>query len=508
MASFLPRTSLGLILLSAVAALPACGDDGDDPAPTTTSTTNTTTTTGEGGADGEGGGGTGGGGAGGGTAAVDFPDPIVAGTPETDALADAPAQCGQPAHAWRKDLELGRISAHESQASYSAAVLEALLGAAVGDVPLELRYDVEVHLVTYLTQDRGQEIEATTLVAWPVNVPADAEALPTLLVLHGTTGFMDGCGSSADATWGALAAAFASAGFAVVAPDYIGLKATAPPTGSLHPYLVGQATAIASLDAVRTLGRLPPEILKGEGRPSPRLAVLGGSQGGHAALWVDRLAPYYARELELVGVAATVPPSDLVGQAELALTTLRPSTGNMVAFYGASSGWYGAGDDLAQVFVPPLDADVPAALAGSCNPGDLFSGASSLEEIFQPEVLEAAAAGTYTDVEPWGCMGVENGLTTTSIARIQQDPASYGILFVTGEADELVDTPTERVAYETLCNAGMPVQYLECAEASHTDATTWALPEIVTFLQARLAGEAFAPSCEASAPETCQGTQL
>jgi hypothetical protein len=354
MASFLPRTSLGLILLSAVAALPACGDDGDDPAPTTTSTTNTTTTTGEGGADGEGGGGTGGGGAGGGTAAVDFPDPIVAGTPETDALADAPAQCGQPAHAWRKDLELGRISAHESQASYSAAVLEALLGAAVGDVPLELRYDVEVHLVTYLTQDRGQEIEATTLVAWPVNVPADAEALPTL----------------------------------------------------------------------------------------------------------------------------------------------RPSTGNMVAFYGASSGWYGAGDDLAQVFVPPLDADVPAALAGSCNPGDLFSGASSLEEIFQPEVLEAAAAGTYTDVEPWGCMGVENGLTTTSIARIQQDPASYGILFVTGEADE------------TLCNAGMPVQYLECAEASHTDATTWALPEIVTFLQARLAGEAFAPSCEASAPETCQGTQL
>jgi hypothetical protein len=101
---------------------------------------------------------------------------------------------------------------------------------------------------------------------------------------------------------------------------------------------------------------------------------------------------------------------------------------------------------------------------------------------------------------------VENGLTTTSVARIQQDPASYGILFVTGEADTLVDTPNERVAYETLCGAGMPMQYLECAGASHTDATTWALPEIVTFLQARLAGEAFTPSCQVSAATTCQGT--
>lgn len=491
----LPRTSLGLVLLSTLAALPACGDDSESPDPGTTTTTTTTTTTGEGGAGGEGGGG-----------AAGFPAPVVAGTPETDALANEPARCGQPAHAWRKDLDFGRVSAHEAQSSYTKAVLQALLGAAVGDVPLELKYDVDVHLVTYLTQDRGEALDATTLIAWPTNVPADAEALPTLLVLHGTTGFTDGCGSSADSTWGALAAAFASAGFVVVAPDYIGLKATPPETGFLHPYLVGQATAIASLDAVRVLRGLPAEIRQGGARPSPRLAVLGGSQGGHAALWVDRLAPYYARELEVVGVAATVPPADLVGQATLALTTLRPATDNIMTFYGASAGWYGAAGDLGQVLVPPLDQDVPAALGASCDPGDLVGGAASLDAIFQPEVLDAVAAGTYAGVAPWGCMGVENGLTTTSISRIQQDPASYGILFVTGEADTLVDTPTERASFEALCNAGTPMQYLECAGASHTEATSWALPELVTFLQARVAGEAFAPSCQAGAPVTCPGT--
>jgi hypothetical protein len=37
--------------------------------------------------------------------------------------------------------------------------------------------------------------------------------------------------------------------------------------------------------------------------------------------------------------------------------------------------------------------------------------------------------------EPWRCMVRENGLTTTSVKRIQKDPASYGVLFVTGEND-------------------------------------------------------------------------
>lgn len=509
------RTSLGLALLGGLAVLAAaCGDDEVVPTPTSTSTGSGAAGGTGGGGNGGTGGGNGGGGAGGGNGGnggaggggAGFPAPVVAGTPETDALADAPARCGQQEHAWRKDLELGQITAHESAGSYPKALLEALLGSTLANLPIELQYDVATHLVTYVTQDRGQEVEATTLIAWPANVPAGTEPLPTLLLLHGTSGFTDGCGPTAEASEGAIAAALASAGFVVVAPDYIGLKSTPPPTGFLHPYLVGQATAIASLDAVRALGHLPAEIVVGGGQPSPRVAILGGSQGGHAALWVDRLAPYYARELTLVGVAATVPPADLLGEGDLALTTLRPSTGNMVAFFGASAGWYGAEGSLAEVFLPPLDLDVPAALGASCDPGDIVQGATALDDIFQPEILAAAANDTLTGLDPWGCMALENGLTSTSVARIPQQDASYGILFVTGEADALVDTPTERAAYQTLCGAGMPLQYLECTAASHTEATTWALPEILTFLKARLAGEAFAPSCDVGAAISCAGT--
>lgn len=435
-----------------------------------------------------------------------FPEPEVAGTPETDALAEAPAQCGQAAYAWLKSAGLGRVTAHEAREVYTKSLLDTLVKASGFSVPISLKYDVNTHLVTYVTQDRGKEVEATALVAWPSDVPAGTEALPALLVLHGTSGFKDGCGATADAGLSTLAAAIASSGYVAVMPDYIGLKATAPETGFLHPYLVGQATAIASLDAVRALGRLPEEIRVGGAKPGARVVVVGGSQGGHAALWVDRLAPYYARELELAAVAATVPPSDLVGQATLGLTALRESTANMIAFYGSAASWYGVEEKLAEVLLPPLDKDVPAALGASCDPGDLLNGKQALAELFQPELLEAASGGMLSGFGPWGCMAAENGLTTTSVARINANSASYGVLFVTGEGDKLVDTPNEREAYKALCEAGMPLQYLECVGASHTDTTAWALPTILKFAEARLAGEAFTPSCEVSAPVVCEGT--
>ena len=38
--------------------------------------------------------------------------------------------------------------------------------------------------------------------------------------------------------------------------------------------------------------------------------VWGHSQGGHAALWAGQLAPTYAPELPIVGIAALSPASD------------------------------------------------------------------------------------------------------------------------------------------------------------------------------------------------------
>ena len=91
-------------------------------------------------------------------------------------------------------------------------------------------------------------------------------------------------------------ARFMRAGYAVVVPDYEGLG-----TRGTHPYLVGEATAHATLDAVRATRRF------GAADASERFIVWGVGQGGHAALFTGQEADAYAPELELAGVAAGAP---------------------------------------------------------------------------------------------------------------------------------------------------------------------------------------------------------
>ncbi|MCB9561233.1 MAG: hypothetical protein H6709_17165 [Kofleriaceae bacterium] len=431
------------------------------------------------------------------------PTPLVAGTPATDAVADAPARCGAPAYTWRRDATLGDVVDLGAPTEYAADFLAALLQTQDLTLPVAPTYDTASRRVTYQTQDRGELVEATALVAYPTT-PVDGE-LDVLLFLHGTSGFTDGCGVTGGGdTYGLLAAAVASTGYVVVAPDYLGLRGDGVATGFPHPYLVGEPTAIASLDAVRAALRMAPAE-RGNQCASPRYAVLGGSQGGHAAMWVDRLAPYYARELDLTGVVATVPPSDILAETTRALTQIVNATGNTIAFLGTAPAWYGV-TSLSGAFASPWDADLPGILASSCDPGDGIGTPTALSDVFTQPLLDAAAGGTLDQVDPFGCVIAENGLPTTSVPRLATPAASYGILNVFSEQDNLVNTPIERVAYEQLCGDGVPLQYLECAGAGHTDSTLWALSEILSFIQDRFAGVAFTPSCTADAPVTCSGT--
>jgi hypothetical protein len=101
-----------------------------------------------------------------------------------------------------------------------------------------------------------------------------------------------------------------------------------------------------------------------------------------------------------------------------------------------------------------------------------------------------------------------NSLLHTAIVRRTPQPDSYGLLYVLGELDDLVHTPIERASFDALCDDGMRLQYLECAGASHTRATAWSYPEILSFIDARLAGEPLLSStlCQRGAAVTCSAT--
>lgn len=432
-----------------------------------------------------------------------WPTPSIGGTPETDALVNSPARCGQFEHTWLTSGPFGQVKEYGESYTLQKAWLELVVkseGLEFGD---RIKYDAQMEQFSYTTQDRGELIDATAIVAYPKR--AD-EILGTVLVLHGTTGFMDECAPSDEIQQSALAGLFATLGYVAVAPDFIGLKALGEPSPEVHPYLIGQATAIASLDALRAL----PQIMadkRGDFCPDPEYIAFGGSQGGHAALWVDRLAPYYARELELLGTVATVPPTDLIAQMERALVTVEDATWNTIAMLGTSAAWYGHTDKLNTAFNPPFDVDVPNAIAQNCSPKQELPRDLTIEQVFAESLYGAARMGMAEGIEPWGCIVAENALTSTSIPRINEDSESYGILMLFGEDDGLVHTPIERESFSRLCSEQkMPMEFIECAGAGHGPASFYGMPEIIDFFEARFNREPFAAPCMVTPPTICRGT--
>jgi hypothetical protein len=106
-------------------------------------------------------------------------------------------------------------------------------------------------------------------------------------------------------------------------------------------------------------------------------------------------------------------------------------------------------------------------------------------------------------------MADENSLVSTSVNRITDDHDSYSVLFLLGSLDQVVDPAIERESFTSLCNAGMPLQFLECEGASHTQATSWGLGEILEFIDDRFTETPVNVSnlCQTNlAPTVCSGT--
>lgn len=415
------------------------------------------------------------------------------------------ARCGAKPYDWVKSNALGDVLESNSAASHTPLELTYALVEAKNKGALKTsryaKHSTKSKVLRYQTQDRGKLIDATTLVAYPD--ASSAKTFPILLVLHGTAGFTDACspskgvaddalGGFGDGT-GVLLSIFASFGYVAVAPDYIGLKSLGAPTGFMHPYLVAEPTAIASLDAVRAAKK----SLAGSNVTPGDVVVMGGSQGGHAAAFVNRYAPHYAPELVIKGSVWDVPPTDLLGQSKPALAATTNATKNMIAATAALESWYGASaNGLAAAFLSPYDKDIPTALTSGCSPGDALKGATR-ETIFTPAYLSASGPPA-----PYDCYLAENSLPTTSIPKLDSVPS----LFLLGEKDELVDNVVERASFEKLCTQGIVLEYLECAGASHTKPLTYAFDQWLGFLEDRLAGKPLGGTCVVKPAETCTST--
>lgn len=416
------------------------------------------------------------------------------------ALAAAPAACGAPAYAWRSDPTLGDLvewREREDLRFTPEAIVGLLSLVGIQPEPRPAR-STRSYLIRYRTQDRGQPVEATGFVTIPEPLLDEEPKYPLLAWLHGSSGYHDGCAPSAAIGDPIAASMLASLGYVVVAPDYLGLNGFGAPSGRLHPALVGEPTAIASLDSMRAARRLLATTDLGVAVAAPS-ALVGGSQGGHAALFAARYAPYYAPEEDIRAVVASVPPIDFAGEAERAATQLVDGTDNLARALAVMAEWYGV--PLVEALREPHATELPRRLRESCRPR--LEG--PLEEIFTASFLAEARRGFPEDSGRFGCILRANSLTATTVAAIGE-PIPTLVTF--GELDPLVHTPLERHAFERLCDQGLPLEYLECEGLQHSDGAVASFPEQLAFLGARMKGEAWpaARICVRNGPVRCLGT--
>lgn len=298
--------------------------------------------------------------------------------------------------------------------------------------------------------------------------------VPVVAWAHGTTGVARKCAPSVlPDPWSAgaffLLDDVIGEGWALVATDYVGLGG-----GDRHPYLVGEPAAHSVLDAVRAARQLPDASL------SDQTVVWGHSQGGGAALWTGIVAPSYAPDVPLAGVAALAPASDLLGLID-GLGTI--TGGSIFASYALR----GYADEYDDVRVGDYVRDVARTtfdqMAGRC-----------LNAAVLASVLSAITVGMdIFDGDP-----NRGALHDRLAANVPNGPIEAPLLIAQGEADSLV-LPTMQGAFvQARCAAGQPLDYRTYAGLDHVplvEADSPLVPELVAWTHDRFDGVAPTPTC-------------
>lgn len=174
--------------------------------------------------------------------------------------------------------------------------------------------DATVTRLMYTSTDRNDTpIAVTAQLVVPNNSWTGSGPRPLIGYAVGTQGLGDKCAPSRLSDGGGLEyenvflASLLAKGYAVVVTDYQGLG-----TPGTHTYMSREVQARAVLDSVRAARNVSDSGVTS----STPVAIMGYSQGGGAAAAAAEIAPSYAPELNLVGVAAGGVPGDLLTVAD------------------------------------------------------------------------------------------------------------------------------------------------------------------------------------------------
>lgn len=359
----------------------------------------------------------------------------------------------------------GMASAQSAPRAGTLVSAQPVSGAPAGMRAWRVRY--------WTTSDRDRPIQVTGMVIAPEGRAANAPRR-VIAWTHGLVGISDRCapsiGSGNFTVIPGLQDAIAR-GYTIVAPDYPGLGSE-----GVHPALVGESEGRSALDAVRAARSIP------QADAGTRFAVWGESQGGHAALWTGQIWRRYAPDLQLAGIAAIVPPTDLARNfAEGSDLRVRA----MLTAYTATS-WsrhYGAsmsdlGSRSVQNVMTRLADNNCVQLHAKPKLGTIIGIV-----IAQRAIRNLDLAGK----QPWGRLMRQNSPSPAAIPV----PA----LIATGTKDVVVAPAVVRDFAQRACRSGKTVRFLSIEGGEHATVARTEATATLDWIDARFAGRRAPSDC-------------
>jgi hypothetical protein len=268
----------------------------------------------------------------------------------------------------------------------------------------------------------------------------------------------------------ALMQNYLQAGFAVVNSDY---------EGENLEWSAGQESGYNTLDAIRAA-----ENELGASRSTP-VGMVGYSGGSIATEWASELAPTYAPELQIVGVAEGGIPVDYAH--------------NLNYINGDNDGWAGvipavlvgaarAFEIDLNTYLSAYGKQVTTQVADQCI--NDFAGSYPglrVEQLLAPPYQNFLANPTFATVINHQIMGTARGNPTEPLfmAVGNSDGTGDGVM---------VAADVEALAHE-YCQQGVPVTFSEYRNLDHTEAIVPFESSALPFLEARFAGSAPVNGC-------------
>jgi pimeloyl-ACP methyl ester carboxylesterase len=365
------------------------------------------------------------------------------------------------------------------------AVFEAAASQTSGKVGDVIRFrrrslpfiDAESWLMLYRSTDAlGKPISVSGTVLVPHASWSGGGPRPIIAFAHGTAGLTDDCAPSKALALGlsyenGLLDKALAKGWAVALTDYEGLG-----TPGNHTYVVAASEAHTVLDSVRAAVRTPRSGLD----PNAPVGIWGYSQGGGAAAAAAELAPSYAPELRVMGVAAGGTTADLVAIA----ANLEGSL--YFGFQAAASIGLNAA-------YPELDLDSYLNAQGKAELGPIDSGTKSACVVDLIINYAFRHTSDITTSNPLEAPAWKKRLAENKLGMIK--PKAPVFLYH-GDADEIIPFSVGEGLRDRWCELGATVDWAVYPLGVHLSTMLLAADDAVQWLSDRFNGMA--------APNTCK----